>query len=65
MASDAATRLIAALGRGEQSFAPILGFPLTSANARALDLSVNNAEMRKHADCAAYVDTLDHVNFVW
>jgi hypothetical protein len=65
MASDTAARLIATLSRGQQTFSPILGFALTSANARALDLSVHNKELQKHDDHEAYVNTLDHVNFVW
>ncbi len=65
MAIDAPTRLVSALLRNQNKFAPILGFSLTSSNARQLDLSVYNKEAQKHSTYEAYVNTLDHENFIW
>ena len=65
MATDAGARLVAALLRHRNKFAPILGFALTSANARQLDLSVHNQELQKCANHEDYTKTLDHQNFVW
>ena len=65
MADEMPTRLVAALLRHRNSIAPILGFPLTSTNARQLDLSVTNPELKKCANHEDYTRTLDHVNFVW
>ncbi|CAF0853565.1 unnamed protein product [Adineta ricciae] len=65
MALDAGTRLIAALTRNQQRFSPILGFPLTTQNARSLDISVSNKELQKYKRHEDYVRTLDHANFIW
>lgn len=65
MALDAGTRLIAALARNQQRFSPILGFALTTKNARSLNLSVANKELQKYERHEDYVRTLDHVNFIW
>ncbi|UJR30984.1 hypothetical protein I4U23_018495 [Adineta vaga] len=65
MELDTATRLINALARNQNRFSPILGFPLTTKNARLLDISVHNKELQKYTDHEAYVSTLDHVNFIW
>ncbi|CAF0773244.1 unnamed protein product [Adineta steineri] len=65
MASDDATRLVSGLLKHHYTFSPILGFPLTTKNARELDLSIHNKEIQKHPDWEAYVNSLDHINFVW
>ncbi len=65
MAADASTRLVSALLRNQNTFAPILGFPLTSTNARQLDLSVHNKELQKHSNHENYTKTLDQINFTW
>jgi hypothetical protein len=65
MTTDAPTRLVSALLRYQNKFAPILGFALTSANARQLDLSVHNKELQKHANHESYTSGLDHRNFIW
>ncbi len=65
MAADASTRLVSALLRNQNTFAPILGFPLTSTNARQLDLSVHNKELQKHPNHEDYTKTLDQINFTW
>jgi hypothetical protein len=65
MAIDVGARLVSALLRTQTKFAPILGFALTSTNARQLDLSVNNKELQKHPNHEAYTNTLDHQNFIW
>lgn len=65
MATDAAARLVSALLRHQNKFAPVLGFPLTSTNARQLNLSVDNEELQKHANHESYTSTLDRTNFIW
>lgn len=65
MASDAGTRLVSTLLRAQNKFAPILGFALTTANARVLDLSVHNKELQNYSNHEEYAKTLDHQNFVW
>jgi hypothetical protein len=65
MATDVGTRLVSALLRNQNKFAPILGFALTSTNARQLDLSVHNKELQKHSNHEDYTKTLDRENFVW
>ncbi len=59
------TRLVSALLRNKNKFAPILGFALTSTNARQLDISVHNKELQKYINHEAYVKTFDHENFIW
>lgn len=65
MASDASARLVSVLLRHQNKFVPILGFALTSANARVLDLSVHNKELQKYSNHEEYTKTLDHQNFIW
>jgi hypothetical protein len=65
MAIDVSTRLVSALLRNQNKFTPILGFALTSVNARQLDLSVHNKELQKHINHEDYTKTLDHQNFIW
>lgn len=65
MIADTATRLVSALLRNQNKFSPILGFPLTSTNARQLDLSVQNKELQKYSTHEEYNKTLDHENFIW
>jgi hypothetical protein len=65
MPDDMSTRLVSALLRYRTKFSPILGYPLTSTNARQLDLSVHNVELKKYFNHEDYTNTLDHVNFVW
>jgi hypothetical protein len=65
MAADASTRLVSALLRHQNKFAPILGVALTSKNARLLDISVQNKELQKYPNHEAYVRTLDHTNLIW
>jgi hypothetical protein len=65
MIADISTRLVSALIRNKNKFSPILGFALTPANARLLDISVYNKELQKYTDHEAYVNTLDHTNFIW
>ncbi len=65
MTADGPTRLVSALLRHQNKFAPILGFALTSKNARQLDLSVHNKEIQKYTNYEAYVSALDHINFIW
>ncbi|CAF0941864.1 unnamed protein product [Rotaria sp. Silwood1] len=64
MIADVSTRLISALSNNQSKFSPILGFPLTSANARRLDLSVHNKELQKFTNLEDYANTLD-INFIW
>lgn len=65
MASDMATRLVAALLRQKKDIYPILGFPLTSNNARQLNLSVSNPELKTYVNHEDYTQTLDRESFVW
>lgn len=65
MANDPAAELVSALARHQNTFAPILGFPLTNENARELDLSVQNKELQKYEKHEDYTNTLDFENFVW
>ena len=65
MTEDMANRLVAALRRYQTKFAPILGYSLTAANARQLDLSVQNPELKKYSNHEDYTRTLDHENFIW
>jgi hypothetical protein len=62
---DIASRLVTALLRHQDQFAPILGFALTSANARHLDLSVQNDELKRYPNHEDYTQTLDHISYVW
>lgn len=64
MANDIGARLVSTLLRNQNKFAPILGFVLTPGNARVLDLSVHNAELKKYSNHEEYSNTLDHRNFV-
>jgi len=65
MIADESTPLVSALIRNKTKFSPILGFPLTSTNARQLDLSVHNKEIQKYTNYEDYVNSLDHKNFIW
>ena len=65
MTSDTGARLVSTLLRNQNKFAPILGFALTPANARILDLSVCNKELQKYSNYEDYSKTLDHRNFIW
>ena len=65
MANDTATRLVSVLLHNQKQFTPILGFPLTSANARQLDLSIHNKELQKYSKHEDYTATLDHTGFIW
>lgn len=62
--TDAPARLVSALQNNRNKFLPILGFPLTSDNARQLDLSVHNKELLKYSNPEEFGKTLDH-NFIW
>ncbi|CAF0881247.1 unnamed protein product [Rotaria sordida] len=64
MIGDVPTRLVSALIHNQNKFSPILGFPLTSSNARQLDLSIHNKELQKFANVEDYANTLDK-NFIW
>lgn len=60
-----ANRLVTCLQRYRTNFAPILGYPLTTTNARQLDLSVHNLELKKYPNHEDYTRTLDRENFIW
>ncbi|CAM4946820.1 unnamed protein product [Rotaria socialis] len=47
MIANAPTRVVSVLLNNRNKFLPILGFPLTSENARQLDISVHNKELQK------------------
>lgn len=63
--NDKTSRIVGALLRCRKQIHPILGFPLTSSNARRLDLSVENVELKKFDNHEDYVRSLDHENFIW
>ncbi|CAF1633196.1 unnamed protein product [Rotaria magnacalcarata] len=65
MIANAPTRIVSVLLNNRNKFLPILGFPLTSENARQLDLSVHNKELQKCANHEEYSSTLDFKNFIW
>ena len=60
-----ASALVKALIQSQKQISPILGFPLTSKNARELNLSVNNPELKKYSNYEDYTKSLDHENFIW
>lgn len=64
MIPNASTRLFSVLLNNRSKFSPILGFPLTSENARQLDLSVHNKELQTFTNHEEYTNTLDK-NFIW
>lgn len=65
MTSDISSRLVDALLRNQSKFLPLLGYPLTSSNARQLDISINNKELQKYGSHESYVQSLDRINFIW